>query len=112
SIPSESLYIKMIEKKTSSLFIASCAMGAISAKRPKSDVRRLSTFGKNLGIAFQIIDDLIGVTGDPKLTKKPVGNDIREGKKSLTILIAMRKEVGQEKKVIINVVVNSSVLKY
>jgi len=86
-------------------------MGAISAKRPKSDVRRLSTFGKNLGIAFQIIDDLIGVTGDPKLTKKPVGNDIREGKKSLPILIAMRKAVGQEKKVILNVFGNRSASK-
>ena len=108
SIPSESLYIKMIEKKTSSLFIASCAMGAISAKKPESDVRRLSTFGKNLGIAFQIIDDLMGVTGDPKITKKPVGNDIREGKKSLPILMAIRKAKGQEKKVILNVFGNPS----
>jgi len=111
SMPNESLYIKMIEKKTSSLFIASCAMGAISANRPEIDVRRLSTFGKNLGIAFQIIDDLIGVTGDPKLTKKPVGNDIREGKKSLPILMAIRKAKGQEKKAILNVFGNPSASK-
>src|SRR5713226_1442992 len=109
SIPNESQYIKMIEKKTSSLFIASCAMGAISAKRTDSDVRRLSTFGRNIGIAFQIIDDLIGIIGDTKLTKKPVGNDIREGKKSLPILMAIRRATGQERKTILGAFGNSSV---
>jgi geranylgeranyl diphosphate synthase type I len=110
-IPNESQYIKMIEKKTSSLFVASCAMGAIVANKKYSDVVRLATFGKNLGIAFQIIDDLIGVVGDPKITKKPVGNDIREGKKSLPILMAIKKANNQEKKTILNAFGNSSVSK-
>ena len=110
-IPSENQYIKMIEKKTSSLFVASCAMGAISAKKTERDVRRLSTFGRNLGLAFQIIDDLIGVIGNPKVTRKPVGNDIREGKKSLPILMAIRRAKGQERKVILNAFGNSSASK-
>ena len=110
-IPNENQYIKMIEKKTSSLFVASCAMGAITANRKSIDVARLSTFGRNLGIAFQIIDDLIGVIGDPKITKKPVGNDIREGKKSLPILMAIKKANNQEKKIILNAFGNSSVSK-
>jgi geranylgeranyl diphosphate synthase type I len=110
-IPSERQYIKMIKKKTSSLFIASCAMGAIAANKSLSDVIRLSTFGKNLGIAFQIIDDLIGVIGDPKKTKKPVGNDLREGKKSLPILMAIKKANSQQKKVILNAFGNPSVSK-
>ena len=110
-IPNENQYIKMIEKKTSSLFVASCAMGAITANRKFTDVARLSTFGRNLGIAFQIIDDLIGVVGDPKITKKPVGNDIREGKKSLPILMAIKKANNQEKKIILNAFGNSSVSK-
>ena len=110
-IPNESQYIKMIEKKTSSLFVASCAMGAITANRKFTDVARLSTFGRNLGIAFQIIDDLIGVVGDPKITKKPVGNDIREGKKSLPILMAIKNANNQEKKIILNAFGNSSVSK-
>ncbi|MDE1840005.1 MAG: polyprenyl synthetase family protein [Thaumarchaeota archaeon] len=110
-IPSEDQYIKMIEKKTSSLFVASCAMGAIAANKDFADVTRLSTFGRNLGIAFQIIDDLIGVTGDPKITKKPVGNDIREGKKSLPILMAIKKANSQEKKIILNAFGNPSVSK-
>jgi geranylgeranyl diphosphate synthase type I len=110
-IPNESQYIRMIEKKTSSLFVASCAMGAITANKNFSDVIKLSTFGKNLGIAFQIIDDLIGIIGDPKVTRKPVGNDIREGKKSLPILLAIKKADSQEKKIILGVFGNSSASK-
>ncbi len=110
-IPTESQYRKMIEKKTSSLFVASCTMGAISANTTQSDVNRLSIYGKNLGIAFQIIDDLIGIIGDPKITKKPVGNDIREGKKSLPILMAIRIARGNEKKTILNAFGNSSISK-
>lgn len=110
-IPTESEYKRMIEKKTSSLFVASCAMGAISANTTQSDVKRLSAYGKNLGIAFQIIDDLIGITGDPKITKKPVGNDIREGKKSLPILLAIKIAKGREKKAILDAFGNPSVSK-
>jgi len=58
-------------------------MGAICEKRKQKDVKNLSSFGRNLGIVFQNTDDLIGIIGDSKVTKKPVGNDIREGKKSL-----------------------------
>ena len=100
-IPSQADYIKMIEKKTAALFDVSCSMGAICAKAKQSDVTKLSSFGKNLGIAFQITDDLIGVMGDPKMTKKPVGNDLREGKKSLPIVLAITKSKGNDKKIIL-----------
>ena len=102
-IPTEQEYIKMIEKKTAVLFEVSCAMGAICAKKKPKDVKNLSSFGRNLGIAFQITDDLIGIMGDSKITKKPVGNDIREGKKSLPILLAIRKAKGKDKQKIIKV---------
>ena len=102
-IPTESEYIKMIEKKTAVLFEVSCAMGAISAKKSVKDVKNLSAFGRNLGIAFQITDDLIGIMGDSKVTGKAVGNDIREGKKSLPILLAIRNASGSDKKKILRV---------
>ena len=102
-IPTESEYIKMIEKKTAVLFEVSCAMGAISAKKSTKDIKNLSVFGRNLGIAFQITDDLIGIMGDTKVTGKAVGNDIREGKKSLPILLAIRKARGSDKKKILRV---------
>lgn len=110
-IPSQAEYITMIGKKTAALFDVSCAMGAICATTKMSDISNLSSFGRNLGIAFQITDDLIGVMGDPKITKKPVGNDLREGKKSLPILMAIKLANGSEKKVILNVFGNSKVSK-
>lgn len=101
-IPSQNEYIKMISKKTAALFDVSCSMGAICAKSKTKDIANLSSFGKNLGIAFQITDDLMGVMGDPKITKKPVGNDLREGKKSLPILLAIKKAKGKNKKIILH----------
>ena len=55
------------------------------------DVENLSNYGKKIGIAFQLIDDLIGIYGDSKITGKAVGNDIREGKKTFPILIGYSK---------------------
>ena len=110
-IPTEKEYIKMIEKKTAVLFEVSCSMGAICAKRKQKDVKNLSVFGKNLGIAFQITDDLIGIIGDSKITKKPVGNDIREGKKSLPIILAIKKARGQNRTKIMRVFGNSGASK-
>lgn len=110
-IPSRQEYIKMIEKKTSALFEVSCAMGVICANGSKQDIKNLSAFGKNLGVAFQITDDLIGVMGDPKITKKPVGNDLREGKKSLPILLAIKKAKGRDKRIILRAFGNSNAKK-
>ena len=108
-IPTQKDYITMIGKKTAALFDVSCALGAICASNKAKDVSNLSTFGRNLGIAFQITDDLIGVMGDPKITKKPVGNDLREGKKSLPILMAIKLAKGNEKKIILKAFGNSKI---
>jgi geranylgeranyl diphosphate synthase type I len=110
-IPSEIEYIRMVEKKTAALFDVSCAMGAICATDNKRDIANLSSFGRNLGIAFQITDDLIGVMGDPKITQKPVGNDLREGKKSLPILMAIRSVKGKDKATIMKAFGNPNVTK-
>lgn len=106
-IPTQTEYVTMICKKTAALFDVSCAMGAICATNKSKDISNLSSFGRNLGIAFQITDDLIGVMGDPKLTKKPVGNDLREGKKSLPILMAIKSAKGKNKKIILKTFGNS-----
>jgi len=111
-IPTKKEYIKMIEKKTAVLFEVSCAMGAICAKKKQKDVKNLSSFGRNLGIAFQITDDLIGIVGDSKITKKPVGNDIREGKKSLPIILAINKAKGKNRRLITQVFGNAKTSKH
>jgi geranylgeranyl diphosphate synthase type I len=95
---SEGDYISMIEKKTASLFELSCSLGVLSADNcNKVDLDNLSVFGKNIGIAFQLIDDLIGIVGDPKVTGKAVGNDIREGKKTYPMVLVLEKADLQEK---------------
>jgi geranylgeranyl diphosphate synthase, type I len=110
-IPSQTEYIGMIRKKTAALFDVSCSMGAVCATNNRKDISNLSTFGRNLGIAFQITDDLIGVMGDSRITKKPVGNDLREGKKSLPILMAIESAKGEDKKIILNAFGNTKVTK-
>ena len=108
-IPTQSRYITMIGKKTAALFGVSCAMGATCATDNKKDISYLTSFGRNLGLAFQITDDIIGVTGDPNVTKKPVGNDIREGKKSLPILLAIKSAKGKDKEKLLKAFGNSKV---
>ena len=82
-------YIEMIGKKTAALFRVSCELGTLSSpNHSRSDFDNLSEFGEKIGISFQLIDDLIGIHGDTKITGKFVGNDIREGKKTLPILMA------------------------
>jgi geranylgeranyl diphosphate synthase type I len=89
---SQTDYIHMVEKKTASLFELSCSLGVLSTDNRKvDDLERLSAFGKNIGIAFQLIDDLIGIVGDPLITGKAVGNDIREGKKTFPMVLVLEK---------------------
>lgn len=101
--PTENEYIDMINKKTAALFQASCALGALSSNANDKDVKNMDNFGKNIGISFQLIDDLIGVIGDPKITGKAVGNDIREGKKTYPILLALNSANETEKQSILDV---------
>jgi geranylgeranyl diphosphate synthase type I len=97
-------YINMITKKTAALFELSCALGVLSAPNSSAaDVQSLSWFGRNIGIAFQLVDDLIGITGDPSLTGKAVGNDLREGKKTYPILLALRNAKGENKSKILKI---------
>lgn len=85
-------YITMIEKKTASLFELSCSLGVLSSDNYQAeDLDRLAAFGKNIGIGFQLIDDLIGIVGDPQITGKAVGNDIREGKKTFPMILVLEK---------------------
>ena len=97
-----------MKKKTASLFETSCTIGAICAQKNHADITNFAKFGKNIGIAFQIIDDLIGILGDSKITKKPVGNDLREGKKSLPIIMAINRSRGKNKEEIMQVFGNTN----
>lgn len=80
--------IDMAVAKTGSLLAASLAIGALLADAPQSTVDALVTFGQEFGLAFQLVDDVLGIWGDPLITGKPVHSDLRARKKSLPVTYA------------------------
>lgn len=87
---SKETYLNMIRSKTATLFETACKVGSIVGNAREKDERSMASFGRYLGIAFQLVDDLLGIVGDPKLTGKPVGSDLREGKKTLALSLALK----------------------
>jgi geranylgeranyl diphosphate synthase type I len=81
--------LAMAAGKTGALLACSAAIGAVLAGAPAATVRALSTYGAELGLAFQLVDDLLGIWGDPATTGKPVGSDLRARKKSLPVAFAL-----------------------
>ena len=83
-------YTEMIYKKTGALITASTTIGAIIGGASEFQIEALKTYGENIGIAFQIQDDYIDLTGDDSIGK-PVGSDLVEGKKTIMVLYALEK---------------------
>lgn len=81
--------IDMEQKKTGALFAAASSIGATLAEGAPETIAALHDFGLRLGIAFQAVDDLLGIWGDPSVTGKSAGNDLREGKRSLPVAYAL-----------------------
>jgi geranylgeranyl diphosphate synthase type I len=83
-------YMRMIEGKTAALVGASVAIGALIGGVAPEQLIALQRFGRSIGLAFQIQDDILGIWGDPEVTGKAVGNDLQRRKQSLPILYALR----------------------
>ncbi|MGW1215767.1 family 2 encapsulin nanocompartment cargo protein polyprenyl transferase [Streptomyces sp. NPDC002499] len=81
--------LTMAEAKTGALLGCACALGALYAGASDDDVEALDAFGRQAGLAFQLIDDVIGIWGDPKRTGKPAGADLAVRKKSLPVVAAL-----------------------
>jgi geranylgeranyl diphosphate synthase type I len=79
-------YMAMINGKTAALLYATCALGALLGRADQERCELFGDFGRNLGLAFQMHDDLLGIWGDPVRTGKPAGDDILTRKKTLPIL--------------------------
>ena len=82
-------YLEMIEGKTAALFCASFAIGAHLAGAPGSAVAALREYGRRVGLAFQAVDDLLGIWGDPAVTGKPVGDDLASRKMTYPVIGAL-----------------------
>jgi len=92
----ESRYYEMIEKKTAALFEASATVGGIIGRGSPEQIEHLREYGRDVGLAFQLIDDVLGVVGDPSETGKPSGDDLRSGKFT-AIVTHFRRNASKEK---------------
>ena len=89
---SASQYVETIRRKTAALFRAACELGALTSGADDTVRERLVDFGENLGLAFQVVDDLLDFVGDPRVTGKTPGTDLREGVFTLPVLIANQRD--------------------
>ncbi len=94
----EEEYIEMIRLKTSVLLACAAKMGAILADAPADDADNLYAFGEQLGLAFQLQDDLLDVYGDPNVFGKAIGGDIVSNKKTYMLINAYQKAGAEQKK--------------
>lgn len=93
----EEAYLEVIRSKTAALFSAATRIGAVVAQRSEREEQALESYGANLGIAFQLIDDVLDYSADQKALGKTVGDDFREGKATLPILLAFRRGDAEER---------------
>jgi len=94
---SEDAYLEVISSKTAALFSAACRIGAVVADRPKPEEEALESYGRNLGIAFQLVDDVLDFSAKQATLGKTVGDDFREGKITLPIILAFRRGDDEER---------------
>jgi len=97
-------YIGMIKKKTAAMAEMCCRIGSLLGGGTKSQVNALGSFGSNLGIAFQIQDDLLDISADEKKFGKTIGGDLVEGKKTFLFLEALEKSKGDDHKKLLKVI--------
>ncbi|MEU1404607.1 polyprenyl synthetase family protein [Streptomyces sp. NPDC005728] len=88
-------YRAMAEHKTGALLGCAAALGARLGGAPEPAVAALDRAGRHLGIAFQLVDDVLGIWGDPAVTGKPAGGDLRERKKTFPVLAALGSPAGR-----------------
>jgi octaprenyl-diphosphate synthase len=92
----EAAYMEVIRRKTACLIQAACQVGALLAGAPEEHVEALRDYGYQLGIAFQMADDILDYTADTRILGKPIGTDLREGKLTLPVIYALNQATGED----------------
>ncbi len=90
-------YLRVIEAKTAALFAAACEVGAVIAGQRTAVQQGLACFGRNLGIAFQLVDDHLDYVANEDELGKPVGADFRDGKVTLPVVLALERCTARER---------------
>ena len=93
---SQDLYLEIITAKTAELFAAAAEAGAVAAAAPEAEIQALRAYGLNLGLAFQLVDDALDYGGQSEVLGKNAGDDFREGKATLPLLLAIARTTGRE----------------
>lgn len=88
---SRSRYLKIIEKKTASLFLITCRLACRLGQAGRQETAALETYGQNLGLTFQVIDDILDLVAHPAETGKPAFSDLKEGRITLPIINALKQ---------------------
>ncbi|MDD5543396.1 MAG: polyprenyl synthetase family protein [Acidobacteriia bacterium] len=102
----EDSYYDIASRKTSYLFAACGRLGAVLGGRPARDEETMGEFGRLLGLAFQVVDDLLDFTSNEKVLGKPVLSDLKEGKVTLPLIYALAKSTDRERAVVEGVLSN------
>ena len=97
---SEADYMELVDRKTASLFSACARLGAITVGADEAVETRLGEFAWNLGMAFQLVDDVLDFTSRESVLGKPVGNDLREGKVTLPLIYALADAPPSDKQLV------------
>lgn len=96
----EADYMELVDRKTASLFSACASLGAIAGGADETIESKLGEFAWNLGIAFQLVDDILDFTSSEKILGKPAGNDLREGKVTLPLIYALETASAEERRAV------------
>jgi len=105
-------YVEMIRKKTAAMAEMCCSIGAQIGGGTKTEINALETYGRNIGIAFQIQDDLLDIIADEAEFGKVVGGDLIEGKKTFLFIKAFEKAKGEDKKALFEMILNKGIKKH
>jgi octaprenyl-diphosphate synthase len=104
----EADYMELVDRKTASLFSGCARLGALCVGAAEAAETRLGEYAWNLGIAFQLIDDILDFTSREKVLGKPVGNDLREGKVTLPLVYALEAAEPEERRLVETVLADGS----
>jgi len=102
-------YLRVIEYKTAKLFEASARLGAVICDATPDVEEACASYGRALGTAFQLIDDLLDYEGSTAELGKNIGDDLREGKPTLPLLVAMQRGSPEQREMIRNAIINGEV---
>ncbi len=104
----EADYMELIDRKTASLFSVCARLGTVIAGGDEAAETQMGEFGWNLGIAFQLVDDVLDFTSREKILGKPVGNDLREGKVTLPLIYSLESASTAEREMIASVLTDGN----